>query len=162
MTMSAAIMGVGAVGAMLPLLLDRGMTRSMILAHASMAVLMIAMVFGDVPRWMHLMLGIVLFGQAFHLIERHRDLRSARFCAIDLTATAALLLSMRASGTPGTLHTAHQHGASGNGTAWGSVLILVCWCLATLLVARSNRTTLSKGAVLGSLLMILGMAPMAV
>jgi hypothetical protein len=157
-----ALMAAGAVGAILPLVTQRAMSRAMTIAHGSMAVLMVLMVVTHVPQWIYLIAALGLLGQAFHMVGCTNGSRARRLCTVDLTAMGALLLAMPSSGTSGVSSLGHHHTASSTQLPWGSAIVLVCWFAATTLVAISDRPQARRGATIGSVLMILGMTPMAV
>ena len=162
MSAADALMVAGAVGAILPLVTHRAMSRSMAIAHCSMAVLMVIMVVTHVPQWAYLIAALGLLGQAFHMAGCTAGSRTERLCTVDLTAMGALLLSMPSSGTSVVSSLGHHHAASSAQLPWGASIVLVCWLAATALVSVSDRRPSRRGAAIGSVLMILGMTPMAV
>lgn len=162
MSAADALMAVGVVGALVPLVTLRAMSRPMTIAHGSMAALMTVMVVAHVPQWIYLIAALGLFGQAFHMVGCTAGRRTRRLCTIDLTAMGALLLSMPSSGIAGVQSAGHHHAASSVQVPWGPSIVLVCWLLATALAAISDRGPAKRGALIGSVLMIVGMTPMAV
>ncbi|MFI8568792.1 hypothetical protein ACIGGF_19770 [Rhodococcus sp. NPDC078407] len=165
MSAADALMSVGAVGAILPLVTQRAMARSMTIAHCSMAVLMVVMVVTHVPQWMYAIAALGLLSQAFQMVGCTAAGRARRLCTVDLTAMGALLLAMPSSGTSAVSSLpslGHQHAANSAGLPWGPVTVLVCWLAATILVSISDCGPSRRRVAISSVLMIIGMTPMAV
>ncbi|MDI9933210.1 hypothetical protein QM588_22570 [Rhodococcus sp. IEGM 1354] len=162
MSAADALMVVGAVGAFFPLVTQRAMSRSMTIAHCSMAGLMAVMVATHVPQWIYVVAALGLLGQAFHMAGCNAGNRTNRLCTVDLTAMGTLLLSMPSSGTSAVSSSGHHHAASSTHLPWAPAVVLACWLAAATLVAASHRRPSRGGVAIGSVLMILGMTPMAV
>ncbi|MBV6757661.1 hypothetical protein [Rhodococcus opacus] len=164
-----ATMFVGAVGALVPMWRAHGTNCRVRIAHAAMALSMVAMMIPGMPAGIHLLEGAVLIGLAVFVTGETMHRRTAVPCAVDLTAMGVLLLlAPTSAATPAASAPApsgHHHGGAGISTGWLPLVVLVCWALLTLHLYRSAPRRERPGvkfAAAGSALMILGMTPMVV
>ncbi|MFC9556768.1 hypothetical protein ACFTWF_38775 [Rhodococcus sp. NPDC056960] len=162
-----AAMFVGAVGAVVPMWRSHGTGCRVRIAHGAMAVFMVAMMIPGVPAGIHLLEGAVLIALAVFVTGESMHRRTAVPCAVDLTAMGVLLLLTPAPAPASAavpVPSGHHHGGAGISTGWVPLLMLVCWALLTLHLYRSTprreRRSGVRTAAGGSVLMILGMAPM--
>ncbi|WP_157226000.1 hypothetical protein [Rhodococcus sp. AW25M09] len=155
------LMALGAVGAVLPLFGRRNHDGRVRWAHLCMGAVMAAMVVFGMNATIAIPASLVLIVAAVHVTAGITTPSSSGPCVVDLTCMAVLLLltpSIHAHSVPDAVSAAplHRHGA-GLDPRLVVLALLAAWIGLTL--NMFHRSHSGRRATAGSLLMIVGMAP---
>ncbi|QII04497.1 hypothetical protein BH93_03160 [Rhodococcoides fascians A25f] len=158
------LMAFGAVGAVLPLLGRSNHTGRVRWAHLCMAIVMAAMVAFGMDSTIAMLASLALIVAALYVTTGISRPSPSGPCVVDLTCMAVLLLLMPSVHTHSTAEPApaapmHRHGP-GLDPGLVVVALLAVWIGSTLYMFHRSHS--GRRAAAGSLLMIIGMAPVAI
>ncbi|MCZ4520136.1 hypothetical protein O4220_16620 [Rhodococcus ruber] len=153
------LMALGAVGAVLPLIGRGNHTGRVRWAHLCMAIVMAVMVVFGMDATIAIAASLALVIAALYVTGDTPSPSGP--CVVDLTCMAVLLLLVPSihthSATEATSAASmHRHG-SGLDPMLALPVLLAAWIVLTLIMFHRNRS--GRRAAAGSLLMIIGMAP---
>ena len=166
---------VGVIGAGLPLVCARGRSRKLWIAHLAMVVVMVTMFLPEASGWVSVGMGSILIVLALMITTADADRSSTLACAADLTAMGIIMMfavpSQTYSGGPHrtnehyvSLHSHQLAGGTASITDWLGPFVLASWAAIALHPRLARRGPIGKTAKItmtSSILMLVGMAPMA-